>query len=94
MFLGDDFHHNGAFRLSYGFEYAAVLETSKTNKHFAFDTHDTYEWYLDSARSRTPTRNTFTATCPRGTTSSTIPTTTSSGRGRRLPHYLNEDHGP
>ena len=21
MFLGDDFHHNGAFRLSYGFEY-------------------------------------------------------------------------
>src|ERR1022692_2802493 len=24
MFLGDDFHHNGAFRLSYGFEYAAL----------------------------------------------------------------------
>ena len=23
MFLGDDFHHNGAFRLSYGFEYAS-----------------------------------------------------------------------
>ena len=23
MYLGDDFHHNGAFRLSYGFEYAA-----------------------------------------------------------------------
>src|ERR1700727_2158456 len=22
MFLGDDFHHNGAFRLSYGFEYS------------------------------------------------------------------------
>jgi predicted acyl esterase len=28
MFLGDDFHHNGAFRLSYGFEYAAMMETS------------------------------------------------------------------
>src|SRR5712691_7571679 len=27
MFLGDDFHHNGAFRLSYGFEYAALMET-------------------------------------------------------------------
>ena len=26
MFLGDDFHHNGAFRLSYGFEYAAMME--------------------------------------------------------------------
>src|SRR5215831_6558717 len=32
MFLGDDFHHNGAFRLSYGFE---------------FDRADTFQWYLD-----------------------------------------------
>ncbi len=47
MFLGDDFHHNGAFRLSYGFEYAALLETSKeTNTNFAFDRADTYDWYL------------------------------------------------
>jgi uncharacterized protein len=47
MFLGDDFHHNGAFRLSYGFEYAALLETSKeTNSNFAFDRADTYQWYL------------------------------------------------
>ena len=27
MWLGDDFHHNGAFRLSYGFEYAAMMES-------------------------------------------------------------------
>ena len=47
MFLGDDFHHNGAFRLSYGFEYAALLETSKENTSFKFDKFDTYEWYLD-----------------------------------------------
>ncbi len=46
MFLGDDFHHNGAFRLSYGFEYAALMETSKTNSPFTFDRHDTFEWYL------------------------------------------------
>jgi len=46
MFLGDDFHHNGAFRLSYGFEYAAELETGKTNYMFPFDIADTYEWYL------------------------------------------------
>ncbi|HEY2783538.1 MAG TPA: CocE/NonD family hydrolase, partial [Fimbriiglobus sp.] len=26
MFLGDDFHHHGAFRLSYGFEYTTLLE--------------------------------------------------------------------
>jgi putative CocE/NonD family hydrolase len=48
MFLGDDFHHNGAFRLSYGFEYAALLETSKeSNTNFAFDHADTYQSYLD-----------------------------------------------
>ncbi|MEO5509994.1 MAG: CocE/NonD family hydrolase [Longimicrobiales bacterium] len=46
MWLGDDFHHNGAFRLSYGFEYAAMLETSKENTPFAFDRFDTYDWYL------------------------------------------------
>jgi len=46
QFLGDDFHHNGAFRLSYGFEYAALMETSKENFSFKFDKYDTYEWYL------------------------------------------------
>ncbi len=46
MFLGDDFHHNGAFRLSYGFEYVAMMETSKINFNFKFDRRDTFEWYL------------------------------------------------
>ena len=47
MWLGDDFHHNGAFRLSYGFEYAAMMETSKENEQFKFPTYDTYQWYLE-----------------------------------------------
>jgi len=47
MFLGDDFHHNGAFRLSYAFEYAAEMETGKTDVLFHFDKYDTFEWYLD-----------------------------------------------
>jgi putative CocE/NonD family hydrolase len=46
MWLGDDFHHNGAFRLSYGFEYAAMMETSKETEQFKFDRYDTYDWYL------------------------------------------------
>ena len=47
QFLGDDFHHNGAFRLSYGFEYSAMLETSSSeNYRFQFDRGDTYDWYL------------------------------------------------
>jgi putative CocE/NonD family hydrolase len=47
MWLGDDFHHNGAFRLSYGFEYATMMETSNVTEPFAFDRFDTYRWYLD-----------------------------------------------
>ena len=46
MFLGDDFHHNGAFRLSYGFEYSTMMETGKTNFAFQFDLFDTFQWYL------------------------------------------------
>ncbi len=46
MFIGDDFHHNGAFRLNYGFEFVAFLESSKNNSPYKFDRGDTYEWYL------------------------------------------------
>jgi putative CocE/NonD family hydrolase len=46
VFLGDDFFHNGAFRLSYGFEYSAELETSKEDYSFPFDRFDLYDWYL------------------------------------------------
>ena len=46
MFLGDDFHHNGAFRLSYGFEYVAMMEGSKEFSQFNFDQYDTFSWYL------------------------------------------------
>src|SRR5437868_1356246 len=46
MFIGDDFYHNGAFRLSYGFEYVAMMETSNVVTQFHFDRYDTYDWYL------------------------------------------------
>jgi uncharacterized protein len=71
MFLGDDFHHAGAFRLSYGFEYVAMMETDKSNFNFQFDRHDTYEWYLKLGglanvnrrhfKGKLPTWNDFTA---------------------------------
>jgi putative CocE/NonD family hydrolase len=46
MWLGDDFFHNGAFRLSYGFEYATSMESSKETIPFGFDRYDTFDWYL------------------------------------------------
>jgi uncharacterized protein len=45
-YLGDDFFHNGAFRLSYAFEYAPLLETSSDNYSFPFDRFDLYQWFL------------------------------------------------
>jgi uncharacterized protein len=48
MFLGDDFHHNGAFRLSYGFEYSYLVENEKeSNSSFPFPQFDLYGWYLN-----------------------------------------------
>ena len=48
MWIGDDFHHNGAFRLSYGLEYVYRMESSKevANPASIIDTYDTYDWYL------------------------------------------------
>src|SRR5205085_10955365 len=48
MFLGDDFHHNGAFRLSYGFEYTYMMESSKEISDVTkfVDRSDAYDWYL------------------------------------------------
>jgi len=49
MWIGDDFHHNGAFRLSYGLEYAYRMESSKemVDPATLIDRYDTYEWYLE-----------------------------------------------
>ena len=46
MFMNDDFHHNGAFRLSYGFEYSVLTEAAKTDSLYNFGEYDTYDWYL------------------------------------------------
>ncbi len=70
LFLGDDFHHNGAFRLSYGMEYTYEVEYDKTtDSDFPFPQYDLYDWYLKLGslknvnakyfHGRIPTWNTF-----------------------------------
>ena len=70
MFMGDDFHHNGAFRLAYGFEYATMMETDKQVTPYKFDKPDLYDWYLqvgslasiaDSLKGKIPTWTNFAA---------------------------------
>ena len=47
MYMGDDFYHNGAFRLSPSFGYAAMMERSKENFPFDFGDEDVYDFYLN-----------------------------------------------
>src|SRR5215510_9595993 len=71
MFLGDDFHHNGAFRLAYGFEYSVMMEGGKERTPFQFDQYDNYSWWLSQGslssvnptylRESRPTWNDFVA---------------------------------
>lgn len=48
LFLGDDFHHNGAFRLSYGLEYTYEVEADPTrDSSFPFTAFDLFNWYME-----------------------------------------------
>jgi len=44
--MGDDFFHQGAFRLSYGLEYSYGVESDKAGATFDVGVYDMYEWYL------------------------------------------------
>jgi putative CocE/NonD family hydrolase len=53
MFLGDDFHHNGAFRLMYSFSWLAgnaqtrAGQSEQVNRTFDYGTPDGYKFFLD-----------------------------------------------
>ena len=44
--LGDDFFHQGGFRLSYGYEYVFGLESAAGSASPYSGAYDMYEWYL------------------------------------------------
>ncbi|HEY3784974.1 MAG TPA: CocE/NonD family hydrolase [Steroidobacteraceae bacterium] len=50
MFVGDDWHHNGAFRLSYSFDWIAEMEAERhgggASALDALKRHDSYEQFL------------------------------------------------
>jgi len=46
FFLGDDYFHNGAFRLAFSFEYAFSEEAAKGDTTFPFKMYDLFDWYL------------------------------------------------
>ena len=91
MFLGDDFHHNGAFRLSYGFEYVGV---DGDRRRRIIISSSIRSIPMTGISRLGPLSNvnssTSTARCRPGTISCGIRTTTSSGSSRRSLQYLNE----
>jgi len=45
--MGDDFFHQGAFRLAYGTEYVSSMEMTKDGtRRITMDRYDRYDWYL------------------------------------------------
>jgi putative CocE/NonD family hydrolase len=53
VWMGDDFFHNGAFRQSYGYDYAWMMESSKENAQVSYGTDslgqpvDGYAYFLE-----------------------------------------------
>jgi putative CocE/NonD family hydrolase len=46
FWMGDDFFHHGAFRMSYGYEYVKLVETSKNLELVSYGDQDAYDLYL------------------------------------------------
>jgi hypothetical protein len=86
--LDDDFFHQGAFRLSYGFEYSSDLELSKDESvPLPITRFDTYDWYLAQGSLANLTRL-LSGKVPTWTNFTRHPTYDAFWRQRALPNYL------
>jgi putative CocE/NonD family hydrolase len=86
--MGDDFFHYGAFRLSYGFEYATEMELSKDeSRPPPVGGYDTYDWYLREGPLANLTRL-LAERSPSWTNFTAHPTYDAFWRARALPTYL------
>jgi putative CocE/NonD family hydrolase len=94
MFLGDDFHHNGAFRLSYAYEYAVSLETARTNVPVRLARADAYDWYLELGPLRTVNLHHLRGAIPSWNDFVDHPNYDSFWQRRALPRLLGEPEVP
>jgi putative CocE/NonD family hydrolase len=82
--LGDDFFHQGGFRLSYGYEYVYGVEGAKDRAIATFDTYDMFEWYLKKGA----LSNFLTPTLPTWKDFIEHPTFDAFWKSRSASHYL------
>ncbi|HZM27216.1 MAG TPA: CocE/NonD family hydrolase [Gemmatimonadales bacterium] len=86
--MGDDFFHYGAFRLSYGFEYASEMELTKDGSQPPpVGGYDTYDWYLEQGPLSKLTRL-LAGRAPTWTNFTIHPTYDTFWRAHALPTYL------
>src|SRR5688572_26284385 len=88
--LGDDFFHQGGFRLSYGYEYVYGVESSKGGADQTFDTYDMFEWYLKKGA----LSNFLTPTLPTWKDFIEHPSFDNFWKSRSASHYLKEPSVP
>jgi hypothetical protein len=88
--LGDDFFHQGGFRLSYGYEYVYGVESAKGGARPEFDTYDMFEWYLKKGA----LSNFLTPTLPTWKDFIEHPTFDSFWKLRSASHYLKDPAVP
>ncbi len=88
--LGDDFFHQGAFRLSYGYEYVYGVESEKGGARPTFDTYDMFEWYLKQGA----ISNFLKPTLPTWKDFIEHPTFDNFWKSRSASHYLKDPAAP
>ena len=84
--MGDDFFHQGGFRLSYGYEYVFGVESTKGGADPTFDKYDTFEWYLKKGA----TSNVIISTLPTWQDFIEHPAYDEFWQKRSVPLYLKE----
>jgi len=88
--LGDDFFHQGGFRLSYGYEYVIGVESSKSGGQVKIDHFDVFEWYLKKGA----LSNFITPTLPTWKDFIEHPTFDAFWKARSASHYLKDPSVP
>jgi uncharacterized protein len=88
--MGDDFFHQGAFRLSYGFEYATDMELSNDGSiPVPIDRYDAYDWYLQLGSLANVSRGVLKGkSVPTWQNFTAHPTYDAFWKARALPTYL------
>jgi putative CocE/NonD family hydrolase len=88
VWMGDDFFHNGAFRQTYGYDYALGMESSKENAFSKLD-EDAYDFFLHSGSFETAARHDGVDKLPSGVSFFQHPAYDEFWRSRAVEAHLN-----